>query len=160
MALAWRDRALWRHIVVEIVIVTAGILIAFSLDSWWEGRQDTAREQSHLRALVSDFEENAARLRKVADRDERVERAAAELLALMRENPNARRDVVWPLLSSVFSSAQYEPILGAYDTLVSTGDLTLIRDEELPAVDRPVRVNREVGQGRAVRRRHLPSIYS
>ncbi len=126
-----RDRAVWRHIAVEIVIVAVGILIAFSLDSWWQGRKDYSREQTHLHALSADFQENSARLRKVVAREELVEKNAEQLLQMMRSNPDASRDEVWPLLNWVFSTTQFEPMLVAYDTLVNTGDLALIRDEEL-----------------------------
>jgi hypothetical protein len=131
MAVDLRDRALWRHVIVEIVIVTVGILIAFSLDSWWDGRRNAAREHAYLEALESDFKDNAGRLREISRRDANVQESATALLTLMRRDPDAPREDVVPLLTRVFSSLMYEPVLGAYDALVSSGDLELLSDHEL-----------------------------
>ena len=98
-------RPLWRHIAVEIAIVSVGILIAFALDSWWQDRQDARREQLHLAALASDFRENASRLRSRAAAEHDLQEAANQLLILMDRKPNARREEVVPLLSRVCSNS-------------------------------------------------------
>jgi hypothetical protein len=49
--------------VVEIGIVTVGIIIAFALDAWWDDRSLSRQEQVHLRALASDFQQNVDSLK-------------------------------------------------------------------------------------------------
>ena len=59
-----RDFGGWHAVGIEIAIVAIGILIAFSLDSWWDGRQEHARELRHLKALYQEFADNRHRLRE------------------------------------------------------------------------------------------------
>jgi len=71
-------------ILAEIGIVVVGILIAFSLNSWWEGRAAAGREQDHLSALQADFTQNVARLHALASSQDRVSRASWDLLQVAR----------------------------------------------------------------------------
>jgi hypothetical protein len=115
----------------EISVVVVGVLIAFSLNAWWLERDALRAEHVHLRALVSDFERNVNALEALIDRHERIEAASLELLRLSRTDPGAPADQVRPLLGRVFSSVRFEPVLGAYDALLNSAGLTLIRDDGL-----------------------------
>jgi hypothetical protein len=117
----------------EIAIVTAGILIAFALDAWWDNRVTAEREQIHLRALVSDFEQNVAALRELARMEEDVMSGSRELLKLARAPEPPATASLMALMNRVFNSRRYEPVMGAYEALVNSGGLMLIRDESLRA---------------------------
>jgi hypothetical protein len=121
----------WSWILAETGIVVVGILIAFSLNSWWEGRAAAEREQAHLSALRADFVQNAARLHALARSQEGVSRASGELLHVATGHAAAKPDSVERLMSEVFSSDQFDPVMGAYENLVNSGGLTQIRDAEL-----------------------------
>lgn len=117
----------------EIAIVTAGILIAFALDAWWSNRVTADREQIHLRALASDFEQNVAALRALIKTEEDVMSSSQDLFKLARAPaPSATTSLV-ELMNRVFNSSRYEPVMGAYEALVNSGGLILIRDESLRA---------------------------
>ena len=60
-----------RSIPREILVVVVSILIAFSLDAWWDLSKDRREEGSLLRALVSDFGENLDQLNVIADSETR-----------------------------------------------------------------------------------------
>jgi hypothetical protein len=115
----------------EIVIVVAGVLIAFALNAWWLERESLWAEQRHLRSLSVDFEQNRGSLRELIARQERVEQASVELLALARSEAGSPSTDVRALLMQVFSSARFEPVMGAYDTLLNSGGLALIEDVDL-----------------------------
>lgn len=121
----------WSWILAEIGIVVVGILIAFSLNSWWEGRAAAEREQEHLTALRSDFEQNVQRLNGLARSQDRVSRASADLLLVARAHASATPDSVDRLMSEVFSSDQFDPVMGAYENLVNSGGLAQIKDDRL-----------------------------
>ena len=115
----------------EIFIVVAGVLIAFGLNAWWVERSERIEEQTHLRALIRDFEQNVGLYEELITRAERSSNASLELLQLARKQPDADPVTVGGLLGPVFSSYRKKPALDAYEALVASVGLTLIRDEKL-----------------------------
>ncbi len=115
----------------EIFIVVAGVLIAFGLNAWWAEHNARVEEQTHLRALIRDFELNVALYEEHTQRSQGTADASRELLQLARKQPDADPAVVRSLLNRVFSSYRRKPALDAYEALVSSAGLTLIRDEKL-----------------------------
>jgi hypothetical protein len=117
----------------EIAIVTAGILIAFALDAWWDNRATAEREQIHLRALASDFQQNVELLRVLIKTEDDVMSGSRALLELAEAQEPIERKTLVELMGRVFNSNRYEPVMGAYEALVNSGGLMLIRDEPLRA---------------------------
>ena len=126
-----RPRHDWERLVLEIVVVVAGILIAFALDSWWDSRGEAARERAHLRALRGDFVQNVERLDQAAARQEGIVRASRQLLALSRTDGPVAVDSVRSLVGRVLNSGRFGPVMGAYEAVVNTGGLAQIRDDSL-----------------------------
>jgi hypothetical protein len=123
----------WGWVLAETGIVVVGILIAFGLNSWWEGRASVDRERAHLTALHSDFERNVERLDALARTQDRVSRASGDLLLIARGHGSAPPDSVDRLMGEVFNSDQFDPVMGAYENLVNSGGLAQIRDPDLRA---------------------------
>jgi hypothetical protein len=129
-------RRLWTAVakrIGEIAIVTAGILLAFALDAWWDSRATAEHEQIHLRALASDMRQNVAALDTLVSMEERITENSQALLSIAARLPTEPTQAVRPLIEQVFNSSRYEPVLGAYEALINSGGLTLIRDEKLRA---------------------------
>lgn len=126
----WKVVARWLG---EIAVVTVGILIAFALDAWWDNRATAEQEQVHLRALASDLQQNIAALQELLEKEESVMSSCQGLLKLTRAEQAPPAASLEELFSSVFNSGRYEPVMGAYEALVNSGGLTLIRDESLRA---------------------------
>src|SRR5262245_10867300 len=122
----------WTHFVIEGLVVMASILLAFSLDAWWSQRAADRAEAAHLRALRSDFQQNVSRLRDFVALEEGVMDASRRLLrvASAADLP-ASEDSVNNLLGRVFNSGRFEPVLGAYAAVVSSGGLAQLRDDGL-----------------------------
>jgi hypothetical protein len=117
----------------EIGIVTVGILIAFALEAWWDDRSMSRQEQVHLRALASDFQQNVDALKRLIALEENVAASSHELLLRAQAGESGSSEPLAKLISSVFNSARYEPVMGAYEALVNSAGLTLIRDDSLRA---------------------------
>jgi hypothetical protein len=115
----------------EIGIVTVGILIAFALDAWWDDRSMARREQVHLRALASDFQQNVDELKRFVELEQSVSASCQELLLRARASESAPPQPLTKLMLDVFNSARYEPVMGAYEALVNSAGLTLIQDHAL-----------------------------
>ncbi len=126
-----RDFGGWHAVGIEIAIVAIGILIAFSLDSWWDGRQEHARELRHLKALYQEFADNRQRLREKEEFEKQLSARHLALIALMRADPPPQRLDLMRALARVFQARQFEPITAAYDTMIGAGGLSVIRDAEL-----------------------------
>ena len=101
----------------EIAIVTIGILLAFALDAWWDGRNLAEREQVHLRALASDLERNVTALTGQVEHEERVISSCEQLLKLSQGSGREGAPLT-DLVNQVFNSNRYEPVMGAYEALV------------------------------------------
>jgi hypothetical protein len=126
----------WRSVartLGEIAVVTIGILVAFALEAWWDDRATAREEQVHLRALATDLEQNVAGLERLIANEEAVMSSTEELLRRARGEPAGSDAPVGELVNSVFNSARYEPVMGAYEALVNSGGLALIQDEKLRA---------------------------
>jgi hypothetical protein len=123
----------WKNLLLEIAVVVAGILIAFTLDSWWDGRAQAARERAHLWALNSDFAENVQRLETAAARQEAIVLASQQLLALSRSGRPVAIDTARSLVGRVFNSGRFRPVMGAYEAVVNSGGLAQISNDSLRA---------------------------
>lgn len=117
----------------EISVVTVGILIAFSLNAWWDNRSMAQQEQMHLHALAGDFEQNVAELRELVEMEKRVALYSQKLLDRSESDNAASDESLAGMMGEVFNSARFEPVMGAYEGLVNSGGLTLIQDEQLRA---------------------------
>lgn len=117
----------------EVAIVTVGILIAFALDAWWDSRAQAREEQIHLRALVSDMQQNVTALKALLETEEKIMAGSRELLERARAEPVRADAPLQELFNQVFNSGRYDPVMGAYEALVNSGGLTLIRDETVRA---------------------------
>lgn len=123
----------WGSLLVELVIIVVGVLIAFGLNSWWDGRTTALRERAYLRALASDVDQNVSRLEAQIETDRRVLESTQGLLERTKAAGPVAQDSARALLANVFLSARFEPVMGTYEALVSSGDLTFIGDDTLRA---------------------------
>jgi len=122
----------WKRLPVEVAAIVASILLAFAIDAWWEEAKDGRRERAHLLSLHKEFSENLELLHEITLKNEVTKDAANVLLGVVterRERPPAAELVgaTW----TAFSVARFEPLTTSYQNLISTGDIALIRDEQL-----------------------------
>lgn len=114
----------------EGAVIVVSILLAFAVDAWWDYRQERAREVAYLRELVVDLENTLADNAAFSRRAEPGDQAIARLVQSYYEATPPQPDSVAYWLSALkFWVTQ--PRLGTLQTLVSTGDLALIRSDSL-----------------------------
>src|SRR5512135_117904 len=99
-----------RDLIAELAMVVLGILIAFALNSWWEGREAAQRRRAHLQALERDFQENVTRLDALTTFEAGVADASARLLALAGRPAPLPADTALALVGRVFSSQHFEAV--------------------------------------------------
>jgi len=113
--------------------VVVSILIAFSLDAWWNSWNDRREEASPLRSLVSDFEKNREQLDLSIQGSEAIlgELFALERLSSQSSFSQAQLDSVPNLLDGLYRWLTYNPITSTLDAAISTGSIGLIRNDLL-----------------------------
>ena len=120
------DRA--RSLLAELLVVFVGVLIALAADSWLQTRVDVERTTSYLRGIAEDMDSAASRLDPSITRMElEVERIGAGL-DLLRTDGALPDTAVAP---TMFNGGIAGVPMGTLHALVSTGDLELVRDDEL-----------------------------
>ena len=113
----------------ELVILVAGILIAFGLESWRSGRVERAEVRAELRSVQIELDENLGTLDDYLEWHRRSLRATEDLIARLAEG----EDAVAPdsILWGVVFTPTYDPRRGALDALINSGRLALVEDQEL-----------------------------
>jgi hypothetical protein len=96
-----------------------GILIAFSLQAWWDGARDREAEQQALRALRSELELNLDGLETNIRRHDRVARAVEVFHTDMLAAPSA--SISDSILVAVIVSPTFDPSTGAIESLQRVG---------------------------------------
>jgi hypothetical protein len=129
----WRFLKLdWKYAVGELVIVTVGVLIALGAGGWLEDRQEQALEQDYIERMIKDLRSDLESISiiKVASMD-RAQYAQNVLTAYDNKSisispSELARSVEY---AAYFSYPSYAKT--TFDDLMSTGNLRLIRSNEI-----------------------------
>ena len=122
----------WVRVLVEGVVIVGSILLAFGIEAWWEERVEDDLEQRHLVALLAEFEQNGQVLLQAREVYESRYMEAIQLLQLMERNPTEIDGAEFDeLLRGLMFKRSFHLESGAYDGLIASGELALIRDEKL-----------------------------
>jgi hypothetical protein len=124
----------WRYAFGELFIVVIGILIAFSLDSWWDGLELGERENRYLLSLEQDFRKNQADLERTIQVQSAVLESIQKLVlfgATATHIPDA--DSVGSLVTQVFrdTNVGFPPSLRTYQELLNTSSLQILKSDSL-----------------------------
>ena len=121
----------WKRISAEGAAIVVSILLAFSIEAWWDDHQDRAEEQGILLGLKSEFEQNLGLneieltyLNAVVDSILKIFDASVARTSL---EPEVFDELVGDL--TWWQNIAYSR--GAIDGLLQSGGLSLIENEEL-----------------------------
>jgi hypothetical protein len=132
----WRLSKLdWSYALGELVIVTAGVLIALAIGQWNSDRIDRIEEITILDRLLRDVQSD---LGDIAFGQRLVPEKLASLYRVYSivSNPEAEIDDPASFLEDIIDGAAYGWVQGdlgsdVFDELLSTGKFSLISDQEL-----------------------------
>ncbi|WP_394692785.1 hypothetical protein [Hyphobacterium sp.] len=135
MILARLSRAVreqnWFAVVLEFVIVIAGVVIGFQMNAWNEARLERRQEAEYLRQIDSELEAVMDELDFVGDAiDAYFNWITIFLEGVENGDPDRAQQGSWGLnaITSV-EIVNLEP--AALREMISAGELTIIRDREL-----------------------------
>ena len=117
---------------VEIILVVGSVLVAFQVDRWWQDRDTAERESALLQGLLVDTRVNLERIDQVLALQLGLLESQRTLLREIHEGPTGLpADSIRTLITESRRFHRLEPVTGAYEALVASGDLRLIRSDQL-----------------------------
>jgi hypothetical protein len=122
----------WPRILVEGTAIVASILLAFTIDAWWDERNERADEREVLLALKAEFEANEREARAVIDHHEDSIQRIRDFKSMRPDSIEAMAPADYRLLVAAFASPRtFDPQRGSVRALIGAGKLGILRDPAL-----------------------------
>lgn len=123
----------WFAVVLEFVIVIAGVVIGFQIQAWAEDRAQAQRQSVLLDRLHHEAEENVGYYSFILDIYERHNAARTEAIERFVANDlaGADREALTEAITSIGILPAVAPPRGVFDEIVSTGQASTIGDTAL-----------------------------
>lgn len=122
----------WPEYLLEILVITIGILGAFALNNWNEGRKEKIQEAKFLRNLKLDLQTDTTNLNLMtADRNQKVENA---LTLLEMQTVPSNEEQMKQYMSSIwqlFGWSTFTPRTNTVDELIGSGNLSILSDDSV-----------------------------
>jgi len=127
------DKFNWMRICVEGAVIVVSILLAFSIDAWWDNKQDREDEMVVLSALLTEFEQIRTNVDDILKFQVAILDSVRQLLRLsVDENPTiGDGELDRLLLDQRWSSSPEKFSAPELNSVITRGDLRLISNREL-----------------------------
>jgi hypothetical protein len=111
------------------VTIVGSILLAFAIDTWWDGRQRIRAEQEALAGLRADFAASLDEMNRIIVGHQNRAATVARL-ALMSEAQRRTMppDSMWRFTSAMAAPATFAPRDATLDDLIASGRLVVVSD--------------------------------
>lgn len=121
-----------RAFVVQIAAIATSILLAFSINAWWDERKDRAEERQALESLHVEFEINRDEAAAVVSAHEIAVQSVAALNAMSDEQVlQLSPEAVARNIRFFANPRTFDAVRGTLDALISSGKLGLLQDPAL-----------------------------
>ncbi|MFT3896121.1 MAG: hypothetical protein QM719_00195 [Thermomonas sp.] len=124
----------WFSVLVEFVIVLAGILAALAFDDWRQDREDASRTHEHLAQIANEIRSNLWTIHKIQNIAVVRKRQALEVVIRYLDDPAQASETPEKLLAD-FAESTITPTPWLHDSqlqaLQNSGDLRLLDDPNL-----------------------------
>ena len=123
----------WPRIFAEGVAIVVSILLAFSIEAWWQDRVETQREREVLLALLDDFKNSKAKISEGRDFHVAIQRSTTKLLKAVTSSEISLTDEeIVPLLVDIgWWDSRSHFSTGAINSSIFGGDLAVIENNVL-----------------------------
>ena len=119
----------WNYL-ADLLVVIAGIIIALSLDAWWQNRQDTKHGEESLVGIYNDLETQKDRFQYLIYCDSLTVTHGRKLMDMFN-HPEFSIDSMEFHASKLTNGTVYVLMNSYYEALKSTGNLENIRNTQL-----------------------------
>lgn len=121
----------WKRIGAEAIAIVGSILLAFSIDAWWSDRQEHRESMLLLAALRVEFVGNIELIDTELKYRKAVKAEAEKLLGKLIANTEIEPNEISPLLGNLVWWGKADLSIGAINSLLLSGKLSLIDDPQL-----------------------------
>ena len=121
----------WKRLSAEGAAIVISILLAFSIEAWWDNYQDRSEEQGILLGLKSEFEQNLAYIETEISYRNAVIESILKIFDASGSQTSIEPELLDELIGDVTWWKHIEYSRGAIDGLLQSGGLSLIENEEL-----------------------------
>ena len=130
----WRLLKLdWSYAIGELIIVTAGVLLAFAINAWWEDLGNNRSEQDILEGLHEEFNSTLDNVRNAKAGELNRSQAAQQVLALIGPESSELNDEVVKnkIVAILGSNEDFKPTESTLESLVNSQGLAIISNYDL-----------------------------
>lgn len=122
----------WFAVAIDFVVVVVGVFLGFQITQWNQQRVEREAELNYLNRLIADFESDRSQLDTIIARTQERFEYGRQIIRVFDSgsystSPKEFLEAVE--MSSYFSYPSYAT--GTYDELMSTGNLRIIRSNEV-----------------------------
>ena len=111
------DRSVLFRMIGESAIIVVSILLALSVDTWLDARDQAAQREGHLAALARDFQQMSERVDASYDSANRSVQSGMRLLRQLQEGADLDPEIAPESLWFLIFYEVFSPSVGAYDAL-------------------------------------------
>jgi len=116
----------------EIILVVIGILIALQINSKKEEINNRITEQSILNNLNEDFNKNQQEIDVLIFANNKYYHNLEKFIEILKTTPKGTKfNVIDTLAMAAIAAPTYIPTTSTIDVIISTGNIDLIKNEEL-----------------------------
>lgn len=117
----------WKRLSVEAAVIVTSILLAFSIDAWWENRHERIEELRILETLKAEFLSNAETIPSYIEGHQISADYTQALLDIMKAaEPGSTLRYPAARLARVLMHSTTNPHSGALDAILQSGELRYI----------------------------------
>lgn len=125
-------RVPWKRLIAEAAAIVISILLAFTIDAWWEDRGDRKSEQWLLQRLKADFVEIQAAIQLIEQEHLETSAACIALLDFANGEPLPNSPEVDRMVALVFlTSRTFNPGSGAAAAFLNSEGAMLVENQPL-----------------------------
>lgn len=121
----------WSYIVIELLIVTGGVLIALALDQWIASRHERAEAELLLRAVRTELQSINTELEGEMAFRNAMTASVDKIFAMAAADAPPPQSVLDPVLGDLLWYSNTDFPIGAIDSILVGGKLRLIENEEI-----------------------------
>ena len=123
----------WNRIAIEAIAIVGSILLAFSIDAWWDAALESERERELFGALLDDLHKTRSNLVDGLNFHTAVQASSNRLLevATSGDKDISESEFDRLLLDVSWWDAEYPFSTGALNSALAAGELAIIRSDKL-----------------------------
>jgi hypothetical protein len=121
----------WSYIIIELLIVTGGVLIALALDQWIASRHERAEAELLLQAVRTELQSITTELEGEMAFRKAMSASVDKIFAMAAADEPPPPSVLDPVLGDLLWYSDTDFPIGAIDSILVGGKLRLIENEEI-----------------------------